>query len=123
MLTNLNDRSAIFYKSSQVMTWVDDVDNVPGYFRKTSESFMSFTNATETANKQKTKLMGSTSGRVPNISQNYMIDNFNFEAVDKFIYLGSLVTASNNTSEGIMRRTFLANILAFVCQRYFFFWS
>lgn len=78
--------------------------------RKSTELFAGFIKAADTmeltVNEQKSKLIASTSGRVCNIGQHYAIDNFIFEVVANFIYLGSLVTARKFVRRGKEKKTF-----------------
>ena len=57
----------------------------------------------------KTKYMLSTSRDVRRIDSRIMADNYNFDTVEEFIYLGSAVTTQNDVSLEIKRRITFAN--------------
>ena len=59
-------------------------------------------------NESKTKYLMFNRKEYP--SANYAMDNFRFEAVKNFVYLGSRVNSSNNNSLEINHRNILGNI-------------
>ena len=61
-------------------------------------------------NEGKTKYMfSSTSRDVRRIDSRITVDNYTFDTVKEFIYLGSAVTTKNDVSLEIKRRITLAN--------------
>lgn len=109
----LDVRGSIINKPIQLLAYADDVDIITKSLRKTKEKFSDFANAAENMGLKvsgaKTKFMAVTSkNRVRDAGQNITIDDYNFEAVEEFIYLGSSV-GKNNTKDEINRRILLAN--------------
>ena len=58
-------------------------------------------------NEEKTKYL--TTGDSKNQQRNFQIENFNFESVQSFTYLGSLINANNDNSAEIKKRILMAN--------------
>ncbi|XP_065085707.1 uncharacterized protein LOC135707755 [Ochlerotatus camptorhynchus] len=70
-------------------------------------------------NASKTKCMKGRGSREDNVSlpPRVQIDGNEIEMVDEFVYLGSLVTAENDTSREIQRRIMAGNRVYFVLRR------
>lgn len=111
----IDTRGTIFRKSVQLVGFADDLDIIALSFSMMEETYSRLKAQGEivglTVNTSKTKYMrgrGSkeTSLRLP---QTKRIDGDEIEVVDEFVYLGSLVTADNNTSSEIQRRILAGN--------------
>ena len=100
----------IFNKSSQFICFADDVDIVGRTFQVVAEQYTKLKREAEKVglkvNTSKTKylLAGGTERDRARIGRSVIIDGDEFEVVDEFVYLGSLVTSDNNCSREIRRR-------------------
>ena len=68
-------------------------------------------------NEGKTKYMLSTSGVVPRMGPQITANNYNFDVVKEFIYLGTAINTNNDVSLEIKRRVTLANRCYFDTNR------
>ena len=109
---NINQRGNIFYKSVHILAYADDIDIIS----KSPKSFQETTVALDRAarrmwleiNQTKTKYMicGTKKKYEENI---FKVKRMTFERVNSFVYLGTLITADNNTSAEINNRITLDN--------------
>ena len=105
-----NMRGTIFNRSSQFICFADDVDIVGRTFETVAENYTRLKREAEKIglkiNTSKTKYMlaGGTEHDRARLGSSVTIDGDEFEVVDEFVYLGSLVTADNDTSREIRRR-------------------
>ena len=107
---------SIFRKSIQILGFADDLDLVGLSFNAMEDAYARLkTEAIRVGlmvNASKTKYMkgrGSKDSSVNPPSTTVLIDGNDVEVVDEFVYLGSLVTADNNTSSEIKRRILAGN--------------
>src|SRR5450830_141447 len=105
-----NMRGMIFNRSSKFICFADDVDTVGRTFEAVAENYTRLKREAEKIglkiNTSKTKYMlacGTEHDRA-RLGSSVTIDGDEFEVVDEFVYLGSLVTADNDTSREIRRR-------------------
>jgi len=109
---NINQRGNIFYKSVQVLAYADDVDIISRTPKYLQEATVALDRAARRMgleiNQAKTKYMicGTKKKYVENI---FKVKHVTFERVNSFVYLGTLITADNNTSAEINNRITLAN--------------
>ena len=106
----INMRGTIFSRSSQIICFADDVDIIG----KTREAVANlYTRLKREAGKigleintSKTKYMlaYATDSARDELGRAVTIDGDEFEVVDEFVYLGSMVTKDNDTSREIRRR-------------------
>lgn len=105
-----NMRGTIFNKSGQFICFVDDVDVVGRTFEVVADRYTRLKREADRIglkiNTSKTKYMlaGATERDRNRLGSSVVIDGDEFEVVEEFVYLGSLVTADNNTSREIRRR-------------------
>jgi endonuclease/exonuclease/phosphatase family metal-dependent hydrolase len=117
-------RNTIFVHSTQILAFADDIDLVSRSLPNLKENFIKLEKAAENMglkiNESKTKLMyiSSVKSRHDRLGQNFTIGEYNFEVVEIFIYLGSLVTKDNNMEEEIKRRILLANKCYYGLQKH-----
>ncbi|MGI4816809.1 MAG: reverse transcriptase domain-containing protein [Janthinobacterium lividum] len=103
-------RGCIYNKSCQILGYADDIDIIGRRKEDVEKNFVEIEKAAEViglrVNSSKTKYMrGSRNTSMSqNTCQNVTIGQHNFEVVKDFVYLGSSVNTSNNTSEEIIRR-------------------
>ena len=101
---------SIYNKSTQLLGYADDIDIIGRQAEDVRRSFVEIETASERMglkiNPEKTKymLVSSSEERRLNFGQNISIGVHNFEVVKDFVYLGSSINSSNNTSEEIIRR-------------------
>ncbi|XP_065081445.1 uncharacterized protein LOC135704008 [Ochlerotatus camptorhynchus] len=99
-----NMRGTIFNKSSKFICFADDLDIVGRTFQAVAEQYTRLKREAEKVglkvNTSKTKylLAGGTERDTARIDRSVTIDGDEFEVVDEFVYLGSLVTSNNNSS-------------------------
>ena len=83
----------IFYKSVQLLAYADDIDIIARSRTALKEAFLSIERAAGEMglqiNEEKTKYL--TTRESKNQQRYFQIKNFNFEAVQSFMYLGSLI--------------------------------
>lgn len=104
----------IFMKSSQLLGYADDIDIIGRNVLDAKESFIGIETAAARmglrVNEAKTKYMVTASTKhATRLGQNLTVDDYNFEVVGEFVYLGSTVTSQNNISHEIQRRIVSAN--------------
>ena len=100
----------IFYKSVQLLANADDVDIIAKSRTVLKEAFLSLeTAAAEMGlriNKKKAKYFTTRESR--NQQRYFQIKNFKFEAVQSFMYLGSLINVNNDNSSESKKRILMA---------------
>lgn len=105
----------IYDKSTQILGYADDIDIIGRRKENVETSFVEIEKAADRVglkiNAHKTKYMLATrsDSTRQNFGQNVSIGDHNFEVVKEFVYLGSSVNQSNNTSEEIIRRIVLGS--------------
>ena len=105
-----NMRGTIFTKSGQFVCFADDVDIIGRNKETVADLYTRLKREAARVglriNVSKTKYMlaGGTERDRQRLCSSITIDGDEFEVVDEFIYLGSLVTADNDTSREIRRR-------------------
>ena len=109
-----NHRSGtIFQKSVQLLAYAVDIDIIRHTKRDVTAAFSAIeresTKMGLAVNEGKTKYMLSTSRDARHIDSQITADNYTFDTVKEFIYLGSAVTTRNDVSLEIKRRITLAN--------------
>ena len=101
----------IFYKSVQLLAYADDIDIIARTRTALKEAFLSLERAAGEMglqiNEEKTKYLTTKEGK--NQQRYFQIKNFNFEAVQGFTYLGSLININNDNSAEIKKRILMAN--------------
>lgn len=100
----------LLYKTTHILAYADDIDIVGRSVDAVKEHFVNLERAAKIrgleVNESKTKFM--TTGRYRN-RQNITIDEYNFEAVGSFKYLGTNLNARNDLAEEINERIILGN--------------
>jgi hypothetical protein len=104
-------RGTILYKSVQILAYTDDIDIIGRSERAVVEAFTKLEEVAQklglVINEDKTKFMEATSE--PSGKVSITINNYKFEIVKEFKYLGTIVTSDNNISAEINSRTLMAN--------------
>ena len=109
------ETGCIYNKSTQILGYADDIDIIGRRKEDVEHSFLEIEKAAEVmglrVNASKTKYMLATrkDSALQSFGPNVNIGPQNFEVVKNFIYLGSSVNPSNNTSEEIIRRIVLGS--------------
>ena len=95
------------------LTYADDVDIIGHNVREVSAAFSKFVEEANrlglTVNDEKTKYLVSTKRESNRIGSHVAFENFNFEVVKDFIYLGVNINSVNDISKEITRRINLAS--------------
>ena len=110
-----HEKGCIYTKSTQMLGYADDIDIIGRRKEDVVESFLSIEKAAEVvglkvnASKTKYMLASRKDSSHQNLGQHVTAGQHNFEVVKDFIYLGSSVNSSNNTSEEIIRRIVLGS--------------
>ena len=103
----------IFQKIVHLLAYADDIDIIGRTKRDVTAAFGAIeresTKMGLAVSEGKTKYMFSTSRDVRCIDSRITADNYTFDTVKEFIYLGSAVTTTNDVSLEIKRRITLAN--------------
>jgi sorting nexin-29 len=106
----IQTNGTIFYKSVQLLAYADDIDTIARSPTALKEAFLSLERAAGVMglkiNKGKTKYL--TTRVTKNQPKHFQIGKFNFETVQSFTYLGSLVDVNNDNSDEIRKRILLA---------------
>jgi len=101
----------IFYKSVQPLAYADDIDIIARSRTVLKEAFLSLERAAGEMglriNEKKPKYLATRESK--NQQSYFQIKNFNFEAVQSFTYLGSLINVNNDNSEESEKRILMAN--------------
>ena len=105
----------LFNRMVQILGYADDIDIAARSVAEMRKSFLELERAAKNVgleiNASKTKvMMASTSeARIRGIGSRISTGNHNFEVVQEFKYLGSLVNKNNDFSTEIKKRILLAN--------------
>ena len=105
-----NRRGTISTRSGQFVCYADDVDIIGRNKETVADMYTRLKREAARIglkiNVSKTKYMlaGGTDRDRERLGSSITIDGDEFEVVDEFVYLGSLVTADNDTSREIRRR-------------------
>jgi endonuclease/exonuclease/phosphatase family metal-dependent hydrolase len=112
----IQTRGTTFTKSVQILGFADDIDLVGWTKEDINEAFQGLEREARQlglkVNETKTKYMLTTKQESlrQRIGQSVQLGEYNFEVVEEFIYLGSLLNANgDNTSKEISRRIIMAN--------------
>ena len=102
-----------FQKSIQLLAYADNIDIIGRTKRDVTAAFSATeresTKMSRAVNEGKTNYILSTNKDVWRIDYQITADNYSFDTVKEFIYLGSTVTTKNDVSLEIKRRITLAN--------------
>ena len=109
--SGINTRGTIFTKTVQILAYAGDIVIISRTNKALCETFIALTYSAAkihlNINEEKTKYMPVTKA-LTNIK--YLeVENYKFEVVDNFTYLGSNVNAQNNLDSEIRRRITAAN--------------
>lgn len=111
-MARIDTKGTIFHKSKQVLAYADDIDIVGRSETAVKETFKALEESLAASglqvNEGKTKYM-VMSRRTPSTHANISINNYNFEVVKSFEYLGTAVNTTNNVSEELKRRVAAGN--------------
>lgn len=103
----------IYSKSTMLLAYADDIDIIGRTLEDVKRAFTKIEREASkmglAINADKTKLMQAVFRKSLCVDKSVKVGNFEFEVVDDFIYLGSLVNNKNNVSMEIKRRITLAN--------------
>ena len=110
---SINWNGTIFTTSKQLAAFADDADLIGRGTLAVKESFVEMqTTAKEVGllvNEDKTKYLTLDRQHGSRIGQNITMNEFNFEVVQSFKYLGSIINISNDIEEEILMRTTQGN--------------
>jgi hypothetical protein len=119
----IDTSGTIYRKSVQLFGFADDIDIVARTLEKMTETYIRLKAEAGriglAINASKTKYMRGRGSRENNVNlpPRIQIGGDEFEVVDEFVYLGSLVTADNETSREIQRRIMAGNRAYFGLRR------
>lgn len=117
--TGIQTTGHIFNKSVQLLAYADDIDIIARSEYELKSAFKSLATSARNMglviNEGKTKYMPVHGRQKPPSIQ---IDNYTFETVNEFVYLGTMVTNDNNVSSEIKRRIVAANRYYFGLQKH-----
>ena len=117
----LNRGGTIFYKSVMLLAYADDIDIIGTNARAVSAAFSALEKESRrvglAVNEDKTKYLLSTNKESRRLGQHVTVDNYTFEVVKDFVYLGTSINTNNNVSLEIKRRITLANRCYFGLSR------
>jgi hypothetical protein len=109
----IQTNGTIFYKSVQLLAYADDIDIIARSQAALKEAFISLERAAGEMglkiNEEKTKYLTTRVNKNKNQPKHCQIENFNFESVQSFTYLGSLINVNNDNSAEIKKRILRAN--------------
>lgn len=109
------DTGTILNRSIQILGYTDDVDIIGRSVAEVREAFLKIEEVAESLglriNEDKTKLLvASAPDSITRIiGQNIMLGENNFEMVKEYVYLGTLVNATNIIKDEVTRRAIAAN--------------
>ena len=118
---SIDTSGTIFRKSAQLLGYADDIDIITRNFGTMVETYIRLKVEAKriglAVNTSKTKYMKGSRDDNASLPQRIWIDGDEIEVVDEFVYLGSLVTADNDTSREIRRRIMAGNRAYFGLRR------
>ena len=110
---NLQIRGTIFFKSTQILAYADDLIIIARSFRALEDSFIALIEASKkmglTINIEKTKYMACGKSFYMDLPQKIKINQYEIEQVNSFRYLGSVVSNTNDIMLEINARLVNAN--------------
>lgn len=116
-------KGTILNKSNQLLAFADDIDVVGRNITAVKEGFLELEEKARQmglrVNEEKTKFLKMTEGARGRIRQNITLGDFNFEAVQSFKYLGSVVNENNDIEEEIRTRILQDNKFYFAMKDIF----
>ena len=105
---SINWEGTIFYSSKQLAAYADDTDLIGRGTLAVKESFIEMEKESNKVgllvNEHKTKYMTLDRKQGTRVGQNITMDNYNFEVVQSFKYLGSILNVTNDIEEEIRTR-------------------
>ena len=111
MNAGIQTSGTMFHKSVQLLAYTENTDIIARSRAVLKESFLLLERATRQMglkiNEKKTKYLTTRVNQ--NQRKNFTIVNSNFEAVQSFTYLGSLVNVNNDNSVKVKKRILPAN--------------
>ena len=120
---SINWEGTIFYSSKQMIAFADDTDLIGRGTFAVKESFvemdMEASNVGLLVNENKTKYMTLDRKSGSRVGQNITMDNYNFEVVQSFKYLGSILNVTNDIEEEIKVRITQGNRCFFALKHLF----
>ena len=120
---SINWEGTIFYSSKQMIAFADDTDLIGRGTLAVKESFvemdMEASNVGLLVNENKTKYMTLDRKSGSRVGQNITMDNYNFEVVQSFKYLGSILNVTNDIEEEIKVRITQGNRCFFALKHLF----
>ena len=109
---NIDKHGTIFIKSGQLLAYADDIDIMGRNIMTVKDAFESLNREASVlglkVNADKTKYMVATNASGIR-GQTVNIGEYNFEIVNSFVYLGSLLNVENDIEEEIRRRIAIGN--------------
>lgn len=110
----IQTRGTIFYKSTQILAYADDIDIISRSENDLKKTFLALQNSAVkmglNINEEKTKYMiTNENSRQRKTEQHIKIYNHIFEKVNNFTYLGVIVNRHNNIQEEINKRILNSN--------------
>lgn len=109
--SGINTRGTIFTKIVQLLAYADDIVIIARTKKALLEAFTALKNSTEMVhliiNEEKTKYLPVT--KTPVCYKYLETENFKFEVVDNFTYLGSNINTLNDMGTELKRRILAAN--------------
>ena len=107
----IQTNGTIFYKSVQLLAYADGIDIMTRPKTALKEAFLSLETAAGlmglNINEKKNKYL--TARVTKNQPKHFQVENFNFETVQIFTYLGSLLNVNNDNSAEIQGRILMDN--------------
>jgi hypothetical protein len=113
--TNLQTTGTIYNKETQLLAYADDIDIVGRSQSAVQDAYLALKGEAAKVglkiNEQKTKyLIAARNDRtIRDVGQSVAIGDKHFEVVKEFVYLGSLMTPTNDVNLKIQRRIQTAN--------------
>jgi hypothetical protein len=112
---NLQTTGTIYNKETQLLAYADDIDIVGRSQSAVRNAYLTLKGEAAKVglnlNEQKTKYMiaARNDTTIRDVGQSLAIGDKHYEVVKEFVYLGSLMTPTNNVSLEIQRRIQTAN--------------
>jgi deoxyribose-phosphate aldolase len=102
----------VHHKSIQVLAYTDDINVIGRTTRAVKETLLKLEKAAQEidimVNESKTKYMEITCKQ--NNMQYLIVNNYKFEKVNEFKYLGTVITENSSLTQEINRRLLLATL-------------